>query len=130
MWILAGLIASLLLAVLIYLASQNGRFHVLRSLEIDATVESVYAAVLDLKSWPLWSPWLMHEAGARLDYSETVDAEGGYCSWDGRLSVPAKLPMSRSATAARSSSSSSSSDPLNRWARLTGNSRKSAYAAW
>ena len=32
MWILAGLIASLLLAVLIYLASQNGRFHVLRSL--------------------------------------------------------------------------------------------------
>ena len=85
MWILAGLIASLLLAVLIYLASQNGRFHVLRSLEIDATVESVYAAVLDLKSWPLWSPWLMQEAGARLDYSETVDAEGGYCSWDGKI---------------------------------------------
>ena len=35
-------------AVLIYLASQNGHFQVKRSLEIDATVESVFAAVLDL----------------------------------------------------------------------------------
>ena len=85
MWILAGLIGSILLAALIYLVLQKGRFHVQRSLEIDATVETVFDAVLDLKSWPLWSPWLMHEPDTHLDYSEKVNAEGGHCSWDGQL---------------------------------------------
>ena len=85
MLILAGLIASLLLSALIYLASQNGHFRVRRSLEIDAAVESAFDAVLDFKSWPLWSPWLMHEPDTPLDYSEKVRVEDGYYSWDGKV---------------------------------------------
>jgi hypothetical protein len=85
MWILAGLIGSILLAALIYLACQKGRFRVRRSLEIDATVEAVFDAVLDLKSWPLWSPWLMHEPDTHLDYSEKINTEGGHYSWDGKV---------------------------------------------
>ena len=85
MWILAGLIGSILLAALIYLACQKGRFRVHRSLEIDATVEAAFDAVLDLKSWPLWSPWLMHEPDTHLDYSEKINAEGGHYSWDGKV---------------------------------------------
>ena len=85
MWILAGLIGSILLAALIYLAGQKGRLRVDRSLEIDATVEAVFDAVLDLKSWPLWSPWLMHEPDARIDYSDKVNVEGGYFLWDGKV---------------------------------------------
>jgi hypothetical protein len=85
MWILAGLIGSILLAALVYLACQKGHFHVRRSLEIDATVEAVFDAVLDFKSWPLWSPWLMHEPDTHLDYSEKGDVEGGYYSWNGRV---------------------------------------------
>jgi hypothetical protein len=85
MWILAGLIGSILLAALIYLVCQKGHFRVRRSLEIDATVEAAFDAVLDLKSWPLWSPWLMHEPDTHLDYSENVNAEGGHYSWDGKV---------------------------------------------
>jgi len=85
MWILAGLIGSILLAALIYLAGQKGRLRVDRSLEIDATVEAVFDTVLDLKSWPLWSPWLMHEPDARIDYSDKVNVEGGYFLWDGKV---------------------------------------------
>ena len=85
MWILAAFIASIMLAALIYLAGQKGRLRVRRSLEIDATVEEVFDAVLDLKSWPLWSPWLMHEPDSHIDYSDKVNAEGGYYSWNGKL---------------------------------------------
>ena len=85
MWLVAGLIVSILLVALIYLACQNGHFQVKRSLEIDLPVESVFAAVLDLKSWPHWSPWLMHEPETSLDYSENCQSEGGCYSWDGKV---------------------------------------------
>ena len=85
MWLLAGLIASIPLAALIYLACQNGHFRVRRSLEIEVSEESAFAAVLDLKSWPHWSPWLMHEPRTNLDYSKNCQAEGGYYSWDGKV---------------------------------------------
>ena len=91
MWILSGLIGSILLVVLIFLACHKGRLHVRRSLEIDAAVEAVFEAVLDLKSWPLWSPWLMHEPDSKLDYSEKTNAEGGHYSWDGKLIGAGKL---------------------------------------
>ena len=85
MWIVAGLIASILMVALIYLACQRGHFQVTRSLEIEVAVDSAFAAVLDLKSWPHWSPWLMHEPETRLDYSENYQAEEGYYSWDGKI---------------------------------------------
>jgi hypothetical protein len=85
MWIVAGLIASIPLTALIYLACQNGRFRVRRSLEFEVPVESAFAAVLDLKSWPHWSPWLMHEPETSLDYSKNCQAEGGYYCWDGKV---------------------------------------------
>ena len=85
MWVVAGLIASILLTALIYLACQSGRFRVRRSLEIEVPVESAFAAVLDLKSWPHWSPWLMHEPEISLDYSKNCQAEGGYYCWGGKV---------------------------------------------
>jgi effector-binding domain-containing protein/uncharacterized protein YndB with AHSA1/START domain len=90
MWILTA-IAITVLAPLIYLASLNGSFRVRRSLEIEAPLEQVFAAVVDLKSWPQWSPWLLHEPDAELIYSDDYQAEGGYFSWAGKVVGAGKL---------------------------------------
>jgi len=91
MWILIGVIFAILLAALIFLACQQGSFEIKRSLEIDATLESVFAAIVDLKSWPKWSPWLLHEADAHISYSDNYQSEGGYYSWDGKVVGAGKL---------------------------------------
>ena len=75
MWILITIIAVVLLAGLTYLACLDGHFRVRRSLEVEAPIEAAYAAVLDLKSWPMWSPWLMHEPDAQIVYSENYQQE-------------------------------------------------------
>ena len=91
MWIALGIVTSILLAALIYLAILDGSFGVKRSLEIAAPADSVFAAVRDLKSWPEWSPWLLHEPDADIIYSENYQAEGGSYSWDGQLIGAGKL---------------------------------------
>ena len=85
MWIALSIVALLVAAAIVYLALLPGRFEVRRSLEMDAPLESAFNAVADLKSWPFWSPWLLHEADARLSFSEGFQHEDGYYEWDGAL---------------------------------------------
>jgi len=90
MWILA-VIAVLVLAPLIYLACLDGGLRVRRSLEIEAPLEQAFAAVVDLECWPRWSPWLLHEPGAELNFSADCQHEGGYYSWAGKAVGAGKL---------------------------------------
>lgn len=95
MWIALSAAAAAAVVALLYLALLPGRFQVRRSLEMAAPVETVFAAVVDLKSWPLWSPWLLHEPGARLDFSDDYQAEEGYYEWDGALVGAGRLTHAR-----------------------------------
>ena len=78
-------------ALLIYLLSLDGHYHVDRSLLIDAPIEKVFAAVVDFKTWSKWSPWLLHEPDARLEFSDDYQAEKGYYRWDGERVGSGKL---------------------------------------
>jgi hypothetical protein len=91
MWLIAVAIVAILLAGLIYLARLGGDFCTKRSLQIAAPLDSVFAAIVDFKSWPQWSPWLIHELDADITYSENYQAEGGSCSWDGTVVGAGKL---------------------------------------
>ena len=91
MWILITALGLLLAGVLIYLASKDGHFDVRRSLEIEAPPDQVFDTVRNLKTWPQWSPWLLHEPDARIDYSSDCTAEGGYYTWDGEIVGAGKL---------------------------------------
>jgi len=91
MWIVIGFIIVILLAGFAYLATLEGKFNVKRSLEIDAPLESVFTTILDLKTWPKWSPWLIHEPDTQIVYSENYQSENGYYSWDGKVVGAGKL---------------------------------------
>lgn len=91
MWLIAAVIVAIPLAGLIYLARLNGDFCTKRSLEIAAPLDSVFAAIVDFKTWPQWNPWLIHEADAEITYSENYQAEGGSYSWNGAVVGAGKL---------------------------------------
>lgn len=70
--------------VVFYLASLNANYSIRRSQLINADLESVFDKVRDFKSWPEWSPWLIHEPGAQLNFSENHDQENGFYTWKGK----------------------------------------------
>ena len=80
MWLAITVVCVLLLGALVFLVLQQGSFNARRSLEIDASPEAVFAAIVDLKSWPAWSPWLIHEPEAQIEYSDDYSSEGGWYS--------------------------------------------------
>jgi uncharacterized protein YndB with AHSA1/START domain/DNA gyrase inhibitor GyrI len=91
MWLMLAIVIAIPLAAVIYLATLDGSFRVKRSLELEAPAEAVFAAIVDLRSWPEWSPWLMHEPDAALVYSDDFQQEGGHYSWDGKVVGAGKL---------------------------------------
>ncbi len=72
-------------AVLAYLALQPGEIRVRRSLLIERDRADIFNQIRDLRTWCEWSPWLLHEPDARLDYSDAPDQQGGWYAWDGQL---------------------------------------------
>ena len=68
----------------IYLNRLPGGYTVHRSLVIKADRRTVFDKIRDTPSWGEWSPWLMHEPDARLDFSANPGEEGGSYSWDGQ----------------------------------------------
>lgn len=79
------LLAVIIAAPLLYLATLDGSFTVRRSLAIAADRKTVFEKIRDLRTWPDWSPWLMHEPDTDLTWSETPEQEGGWYSWDGKI---------------------------------------------
>lgn len=78
------ILAILIGTGLLYLAMQPSHYLVRRSLPMRIERERVFAQVRDLKTWPAWSPWLIHEPDASLDFSATTDQAGSDYAWDGR----------------------------------------------
>ncbi len=77
-------LAVIIAAPLVYLASLDGGFKVRRSLAIAVDRKTLFDKIRDFRSWSDWSPWLLHEPETALSFSETPDLEGGWYSWDGK----------------------------------------------
>ena len=84
-WLLLGLPIGIIAAILIYLGLQSGEIAVRRSLLMHVDRQTAFDRVRDLKGWPDWSPWLLHEPNARVELSEQSDQESGWYAWDGKL---------------------------------------------
>ena len=53
--------------------------NVSRSIELNASTESVFNTLNNLHTWSSWSPWLIMEPGVEVDVSE----DGKYYEWNG-----------------------------------------------
>lgn len=67
------------------------KFHVTRSIELEADPNKVFEAVADFGKWPTWSPWLLAEPDAKLEFGEKLDERGGWYSWDGEIVGAGKM---------------------------------------
>lgn len=85
------ILAIFFTVLIIYLSTLDGQYNIDRSLIINAPVKETYDAIVDFKSWPEWSPWLLHEPQTSLIYSDNYQQENGYYSWDGKLVGAGKL---------------------------------------
>lgn len=60
-------------------------YQVTRSINISASIETIHASLLDYKQWSEWSPWLIIEPDARLEYSDRQGEVGSNYHWEGEL---------------------------------------------
>ena len=79
------IIALIVIGLLIFLLRQPANFEVDRTLLIDAPVDRVFQTIRNFKTWPQWSPWLMHAPECKLEYSDNYQDSGGHYRWDGKL---------------------------------------------
>ncbi len=80
-----SILALLLLVGIGYLFTLPKRYQVKRCITIEQPTDIVYNKIRDLPSWKDWSPWVMHEPEAQLEYSQTPNEVGGYYSWNGEM---------------------------------------------
>ncbi len=68
-----------------FVAFQPGEINVRRSRVMRCSPEAAFELVRDLRRWPDWSPWLLHEPDAVLSYSDAPDSVEGWYEWDGKV---------------------------------------------
>ncbi|MGB1257534.1 MAG: SRPBCC family protein [Thiolinea sp.] len=85
------IILLIIVGIFFWLSTQSGKFNVSRKRTIDATPEELFAIVSDFKTWPEWTPWLAHEPGCSLAFSDQTDQEGSWYSWDGKIIGAGKM---------------------------------------
>ena len=84
MTLLLFLLVAILLGGTIYLSTLDGEYVIRRSRWINVAPDVLFEKLRDFKSWPQWSPWLIHEPDCKLTYSDSPAEEGGYYEWDGK----------------------------------------------
>ncbi len=61
------------------------RYHVQRSIEINASPQKVFEVVSDFGTWTTWSPWLCAEPDANVTVTDDAASIGSVYSWEGEL---------------------------------------------
>ena len=61
------------------------KFHVQRSIEIDAPPQQVFDTVADFGSWTAWSPWLCAEPTADVTVTDNPNSVGSIYAWKGEV---------------------------------------------
>lgn len=74
------ILIGLLAVVGFFLPSKS---QVTRSVVINATAETVFPFVNNLKNWEQWSPWQAMDPTVKLTYGSVYEGVGGTYSWDG-----------------------------------------------
>lgn len=64
-------------------------FHVAKSVEINASPDTIYNFISDFSNWGVWSPWLILEPESKVE----VTAGGKHYFWDGKRTGSGEMKM-------------------------------------
>lgn len=67
------------------------KFHVHRSIQIDAPPEKVFEVISDFNTWTTWSPWLCAEPTARVTVTDDSASVGSVYAWEGEVTGAGEL---------------------------------------
>lgn len=74
------LILILFIGVALYFGTQEGRFSVAETKEINAPIEMVFEHVNDFKNWQKWGSWMQDES-LKINYPDVTSGKGAFYSW-------------------------------------------------
>lgn len=97
------LLAVVGLLMFLYLGGMaiSSKFHVERSLQIQAPPERVYALIADPREWKGWSAWNKRDSAMAIEYSGPASGAGAVWAWksktqgDGKMTFTAAEPSKR-----------------------------------
>ena len=85
----ALLMALLIVAGLLYVATRPDRFHIARTATINAAPEKIFPYINDLRAMNTWMPFLKPDPNIRLTYSGPSSGKGAVNEFDGNNQVGA-----------------------------------------
>lgn len=67
------------------------KYHVARTVWIDAPAQKVYDVIADYRTWTTWSPWLIAEPDAKVTVSNPPQQIGSTYAWEGAVTGAGRL---------------------------------------
>ena len=98
---LAGVIVILILLIVVVGFFLPGTFTVVRSTQVAAPPEKVYALVVDPRAWKQWSAWNKRDPQMQIEYAGPPTGMGAKWTWksqsqgDGEMTFTAAEPARR-----------------------------------
>jgi hypothetical protein len=80
-WI--AIVALVVVAAVVYIATRPGSFHIERSAQINAARDVVFPMINDFHQWALWSPWEKLDPNMEKTFAGPTAQPGATYAWNG-----------------------------------------------
>jgi hypothetical protein len=80
-------IAIVIIALLVMASRRPDEFSVVRSIDLHASPNRIFAQINDFKSWAAWSPWEKLDPDMNRSFSGAMSGEGAKYAWVGNKKV-------------------------------------------
>jgi hypothetical protein len=80
-------IAIITIALLVMASRRPDEFSVVRSIDVQASPERIFAEVNDFKSWAAWSPWEKLDPDMKRSFGGATSGAGAKYAWVGNKKV-------------------------------------------
>jgi hypothetical protein len=81
---IATIVVVLIVALLVYAATQPDTFRVQRSVSINAPAENIFPFINDFRNWVDWSPWEKMDPELKRSFGGAASGQGSVYEWEGQ----------------------------------------------
>jgi hypothetical protein len=81
---IAPIVAVLIVALLVYAATQPDTFRIQRSASINAPAEKIFPFINDFRNWVDWSPWEKMDPELKRSFGGAASGQGSVYEWEGQ----------------------------------------------